>query len=111
MGDMGRAEFIAACAPAPARTLVPQRLAFWVGEREHASDLLREVGDCPEIAVHIYATTPPLGTGDGTVAAAVCPEHGAALDFAGLDDDAAELLPTVGQAFAAHGYLTVGGPP
>lgn len=111
MEDLGRAEFIAVCAPSPAKTLTPQRLAFWVGERANATALLRTAGDCPEIAVHIYATTPPLGTGDGTVAAAVCPEHGAALDFAGIVEDALGLWPTVSGAFAEHGYTTVGGPP
>lgn len=97
--------------PATQKTPDPQRLAFWVSERADATELMRADGQCPDIAVHIYATTPTLGDGNGTVAAAVCPDHGTALDFAGLDDDLVSIWQTVAEAFAEHGYLTVGGPP
>jgi hypothetical protein len=100
----------AATESAPATTADPQRLAFWVAKLDGATALMRAVSECPEIVVHIYATTPPLGAGDGTVAAAVCPEHGAALDFDGVAELGA-LSQTVADAFAVHGYRTAGGPP
>ncbi len=98
------------CATAPATTTDPQRLAFWVHALDGATALMRAVSGCPAIVVHIYATTPPLGTGDGTVAVAVCPEHGVGLDFAGMAGDAL-LSQTVADAFAEYGYRTAGGPP
>lgn len=97
-------------APPAPKAFAPARLAIWVGESVQATVAVRIFGTCGGVTVHLYTTTPTLGTGKGTVAAMVCAEHGCGLDYAGAPERP-ELYPTVAEAFAAVGYRTAGGPP
>ena len=96
---------------APERiTFAPMRMAIWLFESPNATAALRTVS-CDCVTVHAYTTTPPIGTRTGLTAVMVCAAHGCGLDYEGRGAEPSELFPTVAEAFAAHGYLTVGGPP